>query len=131
MTRNPISRPVHETPLSHRQFASDEEREEFARQHDFGMPEEKAPYWDAKREGESHKEKMAGMSVAQRNEYLRGLREGLGMAGAPKAGDLDNPLKKDMPKPPPAPRVTGMGSRNPMVKVRHLNKLARRAKGRR
>jgi hypothetical protein len=96
----------------------------------FDLPPEKEAYYEAARVGDEHRERMASMSPAERNNYMKGLREGLGMTGAPKRGDLDNPLKKDQPKEPVASRATGPGSRNPMVTVRQLSKLARKAKGR-
>jgi len=116
--------------LQHRQFGSDEEREAFAKSQDFGLPPEQEAYHAALSEGDAHREKMAGMTVAERHQYMRGLRESIN-GPTPKKGDLDNPLKKDQPKEPAAPRPAGPGSRNHMVTVRQLGKLARKAKGRR
>ena len=70
---------------------------------DFSLPPEKESYYSGFGAGDEHRSRMAGMSVAERNEYMRGLREALNPNG-PRRGDLDNPLKKDLPKEPAAPK---------------------------
>lgn len=103
----------------------------------FDLPPDKAAYYDGLDEAQKHQDKMAGMSTAERNQYTRALREGLSPkdkngAPTPKRGDINNPLKKDMPrepKPPASPRQPR--ARNPMATVRRLDKLSRMAKGRR
>jgi hypothetical protein len=99
---------------------------------DFAIPAEQRPYYDAYKEGQAHREKMAGMSVAERNQYNHGLREGLKQDDRPKRGDIDNPLRKDMPKQPAAPRqARAQRPPSPMVKVRKMQGLARKASGKR
>jgi len=99
---------------------------------DFDLPPEKDAFYAAARAGQEHRDRMAAMSVQERHEYLRGLREGLKDGDRPKQGDLDNPLKKDMPKEPKAQRAPAAPRPvDPMVKIRKIQSLARKAKGRR
>ena len=97
----------------------------------FDLPPEKESYYAGTEAGEALKEKMAGMSVKERNEHMRGLRETLN-GSVPKKGDFDNPLIKDTPREQVArqPRP-----KNPMVQARQqrtkISGLARKARGRR
>ena len=102
--------------------------EQTAKDNDFTLPPDKEAFYDALEQADEHRRKMKVMTPVERNEYMRGLRTGLqGDKGPP--GDLDNPLKKDMPKEPVAPRQPKPP--NPMTTVRKMRSLARMAKGRR
>lgn len=94
----------------------------------FDLPPEKNAYYEGSAAAEEHKTKMEGMGVAERHEYMRGLREV--NSTVPKPGDFDNPLTKDMPRPPAARR-----GRNPVVvsrqNAKRIKGLARKARGRR
>lgn len=103
----------------------------------FDLPPDKAAYYDGLDEAQKHQDKMKGMGVAERNQYTRALREGLSPADkngvpTPKRGDINNPLKKDMPKEPAAPRQARQ--RDPQVAARaqsrRISALARKSRGR-
>lgn len=98
----------------------------------FDLPPEKDAYYSASAAAEEHKAKMASMGVAERHEYMRGLREGLNDK-VPKPGDFDNPLRKDQPKEPAQPRAPRQ--RDPLVvahqNTKRIKALARTARGRR
>lgn len=96
----------------------------------FELSPEKAAYYDALEASDAHQDKMAGMGVAERNMYMRGLREGLNGPN-PKAGDLDNPLKKDMPKEPAPRQPRQPKPPNPMAQAKKMRSLANKARGRR
>jgi hypothetical protein len=95
----------------------------------FDLPPEKEAYYSGTSAGEKLKEQMKGMSVKERHEHMRGLRETLNDS-VPKPGDFDNPLRKDQPKEPRQPR-----RRDPQVVARQasrqISSLARRSRGRR
>jgi hypothetical protein len=95
---------------------------------DFDLPEEKKPYYDAMEEGAKHRERMAAMKPAERNEYQRGLREGMYQGQPQKRGGIDNPLKKDMPRQPRAPKP-GHEVRQAKSRMAQIGKLARLASG--
>jgi len=129
--------------LSPGQFGAhdpDREAKLAAMRAEFGMdlPPEKEAYYSAAAAGQEHKDKMATMSVTERHEYMRGLREALKDGQGPKRGDLDNPLQKDMPKQPAARRQAAPRQPTPQQQVRaamstarKLHALSRKAKGRR
>ena len=100
----------------------------------FDLSPEQSTYYDALEATDEHQAKMASMGVAERNQYMRGLREGLN-PGVPKRGDFNNPLKKDIPKeaaaprPAPAPKPGPTRSQKLMDLSRKLEKLARLANG--
>ena len=101
----------------------------------FDLDPEQEAYYAAMAGAQEHADRMAGMSVAERNAYMRGLREVLN-SDTPKRGDLDNPLKKDLPKPAPSPRPAPSPKPAPsrsqklMELSRILDNLARLANGR-
>jgi hypothetical protein len=66
-------------------------------------PEDEA-YYEGARMGDEHAARMAQMGVAERNRYMKGLREAVNGGRPPRRGDLDNPLKRDGPKPAPTPK---------------------------
>ena len=97
---------------------------------DFQLPPEKQAYYDARDAAEEHKQKMAGMGVQERHEYMRGLREELNDR-VPKPGDFDTPLKRDLPPianrgpaPPRQPKPPSMRSQ-----ANRIGRLARRSRG--
>jgi hypothetical protein len=105
----------------------------------FDLPPEKEAYYSGTSAGEKLREQMKGMSVQERHEHMRGLRETLNDS-TPKPGDFDNPLRKDLPREatqgprePAAPRQPRR--RDPVVVARQnrtrIKGLARKAKGRR
>ena len=110
---------------------------EHLNQEQFGQlsPEEEA-YYEGARWGDEHFDRMQTMSVSERNRYLKGLREGLSQGQGPKRGDLDNPLKQDMPKepkPPAAPKPSTNPKKppEPWHSARNLRRLSKIAKGKR
>jgi len=124
--------------LSPRQFptedAADEERKAQARKDaDFELPPEREAYYEARTAADIHRERLAAMSVKERHEYMRGLRVGLAGDGSKsKKGDLDNPLRKDLPKEPRAPRPPAAPRPpSPTAQLRRMQALARKARGRR
>lgn len=112
-----------EAPLHPGQFGDDPP---------FDLPPEKEAYYGGAKAGAELKDQMKGMSVKERHEHMRGLRETLNDT-VPKPGDFDNPLRKDQPREPRQPRAPRQ--RDPLVVARQNTKrikaLARTARGRR
>lgn len=95
----------------------------------FDLSPEQTAYYDALDAADAHRERMAGMSVAERNQYNRGLREGL-TGPIPKRGDFNNPLNKDMPKEPAPPKEPKAPKPvDPMVRIRKIQRLGKIARG--
>lgn len=109
-----------------------EEKEAYLESIGMGLSPEDKVYHDAETAGAELRDRMKGMSVKERHEHMRGLREGLQERDAPKRGDLDNPLVKDMPKEPNPPREPRQPRPpSPMATVKRAQSLARMARGRR
>lgn len=97
---------------------------------DFSLPPEQEAYYKGQREGMEHRDKLKELKgTAAKNQYVRGIREGLKQDDKPKRGDLDNPLKKDMPKPARQPAAPRARQQNPLRNVRKMQSLARKASG--
>jgi hypothetical protein len=100
---------------------------------------EKEAYYSGTSAGEELREKMKGMSVKERHEHMRGLRETLN-DNVPKPGDFDTPLKRDLPpaanqgpRQPRARRVVDpvAAQRAQTKRMMSLARMARGKKGRR
>ena len=104
---------------------------------DFDLPPEQSAYYQGQAEGAEHREKLKSIKgTAARNNYIKGIREGLTQDDRPKRGDIDNPLKKDQPKESRQPRRgrqprPGAEIRHAQANMRKFSSLARTARGRR
>lgn len=101
---------------------------------DFQLPPDREAYYAGQSAGEAHREALAKLKgSAAKNNYTKGLREGLVQNDPPKRGDIDHPLKRDQPKPPRAPRQPRQVDpvRQAQRTAKRIGSLSRMAKGRR
>lgn len=103
------------------------------------LSEEQRAYYKGTAEGLEHRDRLSQLKgTAAKNNYVRGLREGLVQSDRPKRGDINNPLKKDMPAEPRQPRERQASAPRPGAEIRRAQAnarkwsiLARKARGRR
>jgi hypothetical protein len=136
-------RPVHENPVNLREWraaagkSTDQDKAKVWNTEQFGsenLTEEQKAYYGGTREGMEHREKLSTIKgAAAKNAYTKGIREGMTQNDRPKRGDVNNPLRKDMPREPSPPRQPR--AVNPIRKAqrnaRQFSKLARLASGKR